>query len=70
MTKVFVEQRLALPGSAKDYPHVYPLDCWFSLNRPSGPIQSLSCDVRELSVFLSFRAIRENPLHSGLETSG
>ena len=67
---MFVEQPLASPGSAKDYPHVIPLDCRFSLNLPSGPIQSLCCDVRELSVFLSVRAIGENPLHGGLETSG
>ena len=38
----------------------------FSLNRPSGPIQSLSRNVRMSSVC----AIPENPLPGGLETSG
>ena len=37
---------------------------------PSGPIQSLSRFVFELSVFLCVYAIAEKPLPSGLETSG
>ena len=38
----------------------------FSLHRPSGPLQSISCHIRELSVFDN----AENLLRHGPETSG
>ena len=43
---------------------------WFSLNRPSGLIQSLSRYICQLCVFVFVCAIVENPIPGGLETSG
>ena len=42
----------------------------FSLNQPSGPFQSLSCDVYELYVCLSVCANAKTPIHGELETFG
>ena len=40
------------------------------MNQPTGPIQSLSCNFCQSSVCVFVCAIAENPLPSGMETSG